>query len=175
MESKPIPARYFLGANAKHGFSSLYDNFVDLEGGDFLWVIKGGPGCGKSSFMKRIGQAAEEHGEAVEYIHCSGDPDSLDGVYLPKKRTAYVDGTAPHFMIELNRPQNLDEAIIKVEIRPQDFSDRMNELQKLRDNIAHQVFTITGLHFKIELAEPNSLQRFTGKASRVIDNRKLKD
>ena len=86
-----------------------------------------------------------------------------------------VDGTAPHFMIELNRPQNLDEAIIKVEIRPQDFSDRMNELQKLRDNIAHQVFTITGLHFKIELAEPNSLQRFTGKASRVIDNRKLKD
>ena len=103
MESKPIPARYFLGANAKHGFSSLYDNFVDLEGGDFLWVIKGGPGCGKSSFMKRIGQAAEEHGEAVEYIHCSGDPDSLDGVYLPKKRTAYVDGTAPH-VIEATYP-----------------------------------------------------------------------
>ncbi|MGN1002072.1 MAG: hypothetical protein ACI4PC_04810 [Oscillospiraceae bacterium] len=91
-------ARYFLGANSKDGFISLYDSFVDLAAGDFLWVIKGGPGCGKSSFMKRIGRTAEEKGLPVEYIHCSGDPDSLDGVWLPSLRTGYVDGTAPHVM-----------------------------------------------------------------------------
>lgn len=88
--------RFFLGANSQSGFYSLYDGFTDPAAGDFLWVLKGGPGCGKSTFMKRIGAAGEKAGEQVEYIHCSGDPASLDGVYLPQRRVAYVDGTAPH-------------------------------------------------------------------------------
>ena len=96
-------ARFFLGANSKSGFYSLYDGFTDPAAGDFLWVLKGGPGCGKSTFMKRIGEAGEDAGEEVEYIHCSGDPDSLDGVYLPQRHVAYVDGTAPH-MIEAVYP-----------------------------------------------------------------------
>ena len=75
-----VPTRFFLGANSKRGFSSLYESFCDPAAGDFLWVLKGGPGCGKSTLMKRIGAAAEEIGEPVEYIHCSGDPDSLDAV-----------------------------------------------------------------------------------------------
>ncbi|MBS1369326.1 MAG: phenylacetate--CoA ligase [Lentisphaeria bacterium] len=86
-----------------------------------------------------------------------------------------VDGTAPHFMIELSRPGNLDEASVKVEIRQQDFSDKMEEMHKLRDRIGREVAAITGLHFNIELVEPNTLERFTGKAKRVIDNRKLND
>ena len=90
--------RYFLGANSKAGFYSLYDDLTDPAGGDFLFVIKGVPGCGKSSFMKRIGAAAENAGYAVEYIHCSGDPDSLDAVVIPAKHLAWVDGTAPHVL-----------------------------------------------------------------------------
>lgn len=90
--------RFFLGANTGDGFHSLYDGFVDCAGGDFLWVIKGGPGCGKSNFMMHIVQAAENAGLEVEYILCASDPDSLDGIYLPKLRTAYVDGTAPHVL-----------------------------------------------------------------------------
>lgn len=88
--------RYFLGANAKTGFFSLYDHFTGA--GEFLYVIKGVPGCGKSSFMKRIGAATENAGYAVEYIHCSGDPDSLDAVRIPTRGLAYVDGTAPHVL-----------------------------------------------------------------------------
>ena len=93
---QPNAPRFFLGANSKTGFFSLYDSFTDPAAGDFLWVIKGGPGCGKSSFMKRIGAAAEQAGLRAEYILCSGDPDSLDAVYFPERRVAYVDGTAPH-------------------------------------------------------------------------------
>ena len=95
MEQTNAP-RFFLGANTKSGFSSLYDGLIDPAAGDFLWVIKGGPGCGKSSFMKRIGAAAERAGLRAEYILCSGDPDSLDAVRLPEAHVAYVDGTAPH-------------------------------------------------------------------------------
>ena len=87
--------RCFLGGNTAEGFFSLYDGFCAGEE-DFLWIIKGGPGCGKSSFMRTVGRAAEQAGLDVEYVLCSGDPDSLDGVYLTALHTGYVDGTAPH-------------------------------------------------------------------------------
>lgn len=88
--------QYFLGGNTAHGFYSLYDSFCPPEDGGFLWIIKGGPGCGKSSFMKRIGLAAEKRGLDVEYVLCSGDPASVDGVRIPALGVGYVDGTAPH-------------------------------------------------------------------------------
>ena len=65
---------YFLGGNTAQGFYSLYDSFCPPRGGMFLWVIKGGPGCGKSTFMKTIAAAAEEAGLVAERVRCSGDP-----------------------------------------------------------------------------------------------------
>ncbi|MDR1131172.1 MAG: hypothetical protein LBL15_01990, partial [Oscillospiraceae bacterium] len=88
--------RYFLGGNTCRGFHSLYDGFVPLSDGCFLWILKGSPGCGKSSFMRAVGEAAEKAGLNVEYAVCSGDPASLDGVYIPELQIAYMDGTAPH-------------------------------------------------------------------------------
>lgn len=89
---------YFLGANGPEGFHSLYDEFCAPGSGCFLWVIKGSPGCGKSTFMRKIGEAAEQAGLDVEYALCSSDPASLDGVFIPAWRTGYVDGTAPHVL-----------------------------------------------------------------------------
>lgn len=94
---------YFLGSNSAAGFYSAYSSFCPPTDKNFLWVIKGGPGCGKSSFMRKIGSAAEKAGLDVEYVICSGDPDSLDGVYIPERNVAYVDGTTPH-VIEANYP-----------------------------------------------------------------------
>jgi hypothetical protein len=91
-----LETRFFLGANSSSGFYFLFDDFVSAENGDFLWVIKDGPGCGKSALMKKIGSAAANAGIDVEYIHCSGDPDELDGIYIPSLKTGYVDGTSPH-------------------------------------------------------------------------------
>lgn len=90
-----MTVEYFLGANSSRGFYSLYSEFCSGEG-DYLHIIKGGPGTGKSGFMRRIGRAAEKMGLDVEYVLCSGDPDSLDGVYVPALRQGWVDGTAPH-------------------------------------------------------------------------------
>lgn len=86
---------YFLGANSKDGFSSLYGGFCRAAG-DYLTVIKGGPGTGKSGFMRAIGREAESRGLDAEFVLCSGDPDSLDGVYIPALKRGWVDGTAPH-------------------------------------------------------------------------------
>ena len=87
---------FFLGACAAGGFSSHYDSL--LKESIPLTVIKGGSGCGKSTFMRAIGRAAEERGLDVSYILCSSDPDSLDGVLLPQIPVAFVDGTAPHVL-----------------------------------------------------------------------------
>lgn len=86
---------YFLGANSCQGFYSLYEEFCSAEG-DYLHLIKAGPGGGKSGFMRRIAKAAEDRGLEVEYLICSGDPDSLDGIYIPKLHLGYLDATAPH-------------------------------------------------------------------------------
>lgn len=87
---------FFLGASTPRGFVSHYDSlFNEVR---YLTVIKGGPGCGKSTFMRAIGRAAQQRGLDVSYILCSSDPDSLDGVILPQLSAAYVDGTAPHVL-----------------------------------------------------------------------------
>ena len=85
---------FFLAANSSRGFYSLYDGFSDAS--QFLHIIKGGPGTGKSGFMKRIRAAAHEHGMDTVSILCSGDPESLDGLLIPALGQAWMDGTAPH-------------------------------------------------------------------------------
>ena len=86
---------YFLGANSKDGFYSLYGGFP-ADKNAFLHIIKGGPGTGKSGFMRALGDAAAARGLDVQRALCSGDPDSLDGLYIPALNAAWVDGTAPH-------------------------------------------------------------------------------
>ena len=86
---------FFLGANSAEGFYGLYDQLLDARLYDLI-ILKGTPGRGKSTFMRRAAAALEERGLETVYIHCSGDPDSLDGVIAPAIRTAIVDGTAPH-------------------------------------------------------------------------------
>ena len=101
---------FFLGANSSAGFRSLYEDFTDPNKNYDILVLKGGPGVGKSSFMKYIGSRAEEQGEDVEYIWCSGDPDSLDAVRLPRVGIIAVDGTSPH-VVEPQYPAAADRYV----------------------------------------------------------------
>ena len=88
--------QYFLGANAPTGFYSLYSELIQPETARAVYILKGGPGCGKSTLMRQIAARMEREGLDTEYILCSGDPDSLDALLLPQLGVALVDGTAPH-------------------------------------------------------------------------------
>ncbi|MDO4816065.1 MAG: hypothetical protein Q4A83_05615 [Bacillota bacterium] len=92
-----MKTEFFLGANSANGFYSLYDEYC-REQGSYLYLIKGGPGGGKSSFMARIAEEAEKRGYDVELIHCSGDPDSLDAVYITELGVGWFDATSPHIV-----------------------------------------------------------------------------
>ena len=85
---------FFLAANSGRGLASFYEDFPGR--GVFLHIVKGGPGTGKSGFMRRIRAAAAARGLDTESILCSGDPDSLDALVIPALAQAWMDGTAPH-------------------------------------------------------------------------------
>lgn len=88
--------KYFAAANSRHGFYSLFGDVFSPEKYDTLYIIKGGSGTGKSTMMKKIGEEAERRGIDAEYVFCSSDPTSLDGVIIPARGAAIIDGTAPH-------------------------------------------------------------------------------
>ena len=83
-----------------------------------------------------------------------------------------VEGTAPHYQLEISRPGTLDEVVVKVEVRPGDFRDEMREMIELRDRIDREIHAVTGVRMTVELVAPNALERSAGKAKRVLDHRK---
>ena len=101
---------FFVGANSGEGFQNLFHEMVDLEDTYDFMVLKGGPGVGKNTFMREIGRVMEQAGTPVEYLWCSGDPDSLDGVVLPELRCAVADGTSPH-VLEPRYPAAVDRYV----------------------------------------------------------------
>lgn len=94
---------FFLGANSPDGFFSYYDHLIDPETANEVYIIKSAPGSGKSSFMRRVAARLESAGHSPQYIQCSSDPSSLDGILFADIGVAFVDGTAPH-VIEAKYP-----------------------------------------------------------------------
>ncbi|MFW6154709.1 MAG: phenylacetate--CoA ligase family protein [Planctomycetota bacterium] len=85
-----------------------------------------------------------------------------------------VEETAPHYLIEVDRPGTLDEVDVYVEIRAEDFSDKMSRMQALRDRITREIHSVAGIRVTVHLVEPQTLERSVGKAVRVIDHRREK-
>ncbi len=99
---------YFAGGNTARGFHNLFDS--NLQGLNRLFILKGGPGTGKSSLMKKVGEKWIEKGYDIEYLHCSSDHNSIDGVIITALKVGIVDGTAPH-VIEPKAPGAVEEYI----------------------------------------------------------------
>ena len=77
----------------------------------------------------------------------------------------------PNFLIVLDRPGSLDRSVVKVEMSPAFFSDKMSEMQMLKNKLEETIRSYTGIHFEVDLVQPQTIERFTGKAARVVDNR----
>ncbi len=89
---------YFAAANSATGFYSFYSQCFDASRIEHVYAVKGGPGTGKSRFLRDVAEYAERQEWKSEYIYCSSDPDSLDGVILTGREhcIALLDATAPH-------------------------------------------------------------------------------
>lgn len=94
-------------------------------------------------------------------------PSQIESVLLE------MDETTPHYLLIVDRLNNLDTLELQVEVEDRFYSDTIGELQNLRKKIQHQVESATGLSVNVKLVEPKTIERSEGKARRVIDKRKL--
>jgi len=98
-------------------------------------------------------------------------------VYPSQIETALlsVPEASPHYMIEVARPSTMDEVTVHVELKPGSMADSISEINAIRDRVVAKIAGITGLHMRVFLEQPNTLERFEGKSKRVKDLRNLKD
>lgn len=95
-------------------------------------------------------------------------PSQIESVLLE------MSETSPHYQLVVERENNLDTLTIDVEIDDQFWSDEIKVLENLKKRIHHNISSLIGINAKINLVEPQTIQRSEGKAQRVIDKRNLK-
>ncbi|NLX64451.1 MAG: phenylacetate--CoA ligase [Clostridiaceae bacterium] len=79
----------------------------------------------------------------------------------------------PHYMIYVDRVNNLDVMEVQIEMNPSLFSDQVKKLEAIERKLRYEIESTLGISAKIKLVEPNTIQRSEGKAKRVIDKRKI--
>ncbi len=116
----------------------------------------------------------------VRMNKCTGRSDDMliiRGVNLFPSQIESVlmemDETTPHYLLVVDRVNNLDTLELQLEVEDRFYSDTIGELQALRKKITHAVESATGLSVNVKLVEPKTIERSEGKAKRVIDKRKL--
>lgn len=139
-DKKGCVKKVYPGGNTSKGFYSYYNNIIDVKEANRFFIIKGGPGTGKSSFMKKISQNMIEKGYDVEQFFCSSDNGSLDGVGIPALKVAIIDGTSPH-VVDPIYPGSIDEILNFGEFWD---VDKM-EMKKNKDDIVKSTTTVSKL------------------------------
>ncbi len=101
--------KIFPGANTSNGFYSYFDYIIPKDV-NRIFCLKGGPGVGKSSLMKKVAHDFVEMGYDVEIFPCSSDPGSIDAVLIKKLKVVLLDATAPH-VVDPKIPGAIDEVV----------------------------------------------------------------
>ncbi len=84
-----------------------------------------------------------------------------------------VEEVSPHYMLIVDRVNNLDTLEVQVEINPQYYTDEIRGIEALTKKISHVLSQALGLNPKVKIVEPQTLVRSEGKAVHVMDKRKL--
>lgn len=131
--------RYFPGNNTPEGFFSYYGNVQNQSDATKIWYLKGGPGTGKSTLIRRTGESLCKEGEQIDFLHCSSDSDSLDGVLIKDKGFAILDGSRPHLIDPLN-PGAVDTIVYLGELWDE------KGLRRNKENIVRSAERIKGIY-----------------------------
>jgi phenylacetate-CoA ligase len=120
--------------------------------------------CGRT--IRRMKRIAARSDDMVIIRGVNVFPGQIEAALLQ------VEGTAPHYQIVLTREfGGLDEIEVKLEVQPDDFSDKVRDIEAFQNRVRHEIHRVTGIHAKVSLVHPGSIPRSEGKAKRVIDKR----
>jgi tRNA uridine 5-carbamoylmethylation protein Kti12 len=114
---------YLAAANTSEGYVSFFKYL--LEDAKRVYILKGGPGCGKSTFMRKMGEELLSDGFDIDFIHSSDDSSSLDAIFIHDVNTVILDGNAPH-IIDPKYPGAVERIL--------DFGDYW-DIDYLRNNV----------------------------------------
>lgn len=90
--------RYFPGNNTPNGYFSFFDQVLPWHEAQKIFIIKGGPGAGKSTLFKKLSRELIKQDIDIELLYCTADKDSIDGLIIVGHNIALFDGTAPHVL-----------------------------------------------------------------------------
>ncbi|MDR2344663.1 MAG: phenylacetate--CoA ligase [Planctomycetaceae bacterium] len=120
--------------------------------------------CGRT--IRRMRRIAARSDDMVIIRGVNVFPSQIEAALLQ------VESTAPHYQIILTREfGGLDEIEVKLEVQPEDFSDKVREIEAFQNRVRQEIHRVTGIHAKVSLVHPGSIPRSEGKAKRVIDKR----
>jgi phenylacetate-CoA ligase len=92
-------------------------------------------------------------------------PSQIEDVLLK------IEGVQPHYLIIVDRDRAMDDLEIRIEVDEAFFSDSMVDMVRFTKEVGDRLHAVLGIHARIKLVEPGSIERTAGKARRVIDNR----
>jgi phenylacetate-CoA ligase len=132
---------------------------------DLTRIIPGQCPCGRT--MRRMTRIMGRTDDMLIIRGVNVFPQQIETVLFE------IEGVAPHYQIVIDRKGALDETTVNVEVSEAIFFDEMKKQTELRETIKKRLASELGISVEVKLVEKKTLERFEGKAKRVIDNRKF--
>ncbi|MBQ3554071.1 MAG: phenylacetate--CoA ligase [Clostridia bacterium] len=130
---------------------------------DISYIISEPCACGRTS--RRL---AKMQGRTDDMLIIKGVnvfPSQVESVLLG------IDHISPYYQLIVSKKGYTDQLEIKVELADDSLLESFGQLEALEKEIQHKLHVVLGLVAKIRLVAPKSIERTTGKAKHVIDNR----
>jgi phenylacetate-CoA ligase len=132
---------------------------------DLTRLIPGPCACGRT--MNRMARVMGRTDDMLIIRGVNVFPQQIETVLFE------IEGVAPHYQIVIDRKGALDETTVNVEVSESIFFDEMKKQSALKETIKKRLASELGISVEVKLVEKKKLERFEGKAKRVIDNRKF--
>lgn len=120
--------------------------------------------CGRT--LVRMGRISGRSDDMLIIRGVNVFPSQIESIILK------IAEVAPHYVLIVDRINNLDTLEVWVEAKEGIFSDTVKTLEYVEKRITSELFSLLGLHVKVKLVEPRTIERSEGKAKRIIDKRK---
>lgn len=121
--------------------------------------------CGRTSArMKKVRQRTDD---MLIIRGVNVFPSQIEDVLLQ------IEHVQPHYLITVDRKKSLDDLEVQIEVSEEVFSDAMRDMVAFTKQVSDKLHSVIGLHAKVKLVEPGSIERTAGKAKHVVDRRDL--
>ena len=132
---------------------------------DLTSILPGQCPCGRT--LRRMGRVKGRTDDMLIIKGVNVFPSQIESVLFE------IEGTEPHYQIEIDRKGGLDEATVLVEVGEKIFFDQMRHQRDMIERIRKCLAQELGISVEVRLVEKKTIARSEGKAERVIDKRKL--